>query len=204
MARDKGKPTKNKPGKGEEAKGSLAKIQGFLGIIALAAGNVVAILTRIDEIGKRVSKLLGAEWAYRLHGYIVYGASALLLVGYASLTYWLYRNFVAQRTGIVRTAFFATAFVAILTTVGGDLLFLAQTHRLRSVAQIAAQSTCADDLEPTDDRRRGRWRVPIFAIWGVERRTGLEHGPMLNGPASAGSCGRNGSEVGDPAGVRLH
>jgi hypothetical protein len=124
MARGKSKLAKDKSGKAEEAKGSVAKIQGFLGIVALAAGNVVAILTRIDEIGKHASKLLGPEWAYRLHGYIVYGASALLFIGYASLTYWLYKNFVAQRAQIVKAAFFAAAFVAVLTTVGGTYYFL--------------------------------------------------------------------------------
>src|SRR5262249_37549985 len=53
---------------------SGAKIQGFIGIIAITLGNVAAILTHVDEIRKFVSKVLGTEWAYRFHTLVVFAA----------------------------------------------------------------------------------------------------------------------------------
>jgi len=114
----------NKSGKAEETEGSSAKIQGFLGIIALTVGNVAATITHIDEIRQYVSKILGTEWVYRLHNYILYGASAFFLLGYGCLTYWLYRNFVAHRSRPLRFAFFVAAFVAVGSTVWASYQFM--------------------------------------------------------------------------------
>jgi hypothetical protein len=79
--------------KGSEPSGSAAKVQGFIGIVAITLGNVAAIITHVDQIRQFVSKVLGTEWVYRFHAYILYGACALFLLGYGSLTYWLYWNF---------------------------------------------------------------------------------------------------------------
>jgi hypothetical protein len=116
--------TKGKPAKVGETDGSVAKIQGFIGIIGITVGNVATFITHIDEIRQFVSKVLGTEWAYRLHTYILYGASIFFLLGYGSLTYWLYRNFVAYRTGLFKGAFFAAAFIAVGSTLFGSYEFL--------------------------------------------------------------------------------
>jgi hypothetical protein len=107
-----------------ESSGSVAKIQGFIGIVAVGIGNIAAILTHVDEIKQFVSKTVGPEWLYRLHAYFVYGACALLLIGYGSLTYWLYRNFVARRSRALQGAFFVVAFLAVGSTVFGSYQFL--------------------------------------------------------------------------------
>ena len=76
--------------------GSTGNFQAFIGFIAIVVGNVAAIITHSDEISQTASKLLGTEWAYRFYLYIVYGACVLFIIGYGSLTYWLYRRFFAQ------------------------------------------------------------------------------------------------------------
>ena len=88
---------------------SAAKIQGFIGIVAITVGNLAAIMTHVDEIGQYVFKVLGTEWVYSFHSYLLYGACILLLVGYGSLTYWLYRNFVAGRSWKIKGAFCVAA-----------------------------------------------------------------------------------------------
>jgi hypothetical protein len=108
----------------EEPEGSVAKIQGFVGIIGITIGNVAAFITHIDEIRQFVVKALGTEWAYRLHAYILYGASVFFLLGYGSLTYWLYKNFVARKTRLFKAAFFAAAFIAVGSMVLGSYEFL--------------------------------------------------------------------------------
>ena len=45
---------------------SAAKIQGFIGIVAISAGNLAAFMTHVDEIRQYVSKVLGTEWVYSL------------------------------------------------------------------------------------------------------------------------------------------
>jgi hypothetical protein len=92
---------------------SAAKIQGFIGIVAITVGNLAAIMTHVDEIGQYVFKVLGTEWVYSFHSYLLYGACILLLVGYGSLTYWLYRNFVAGRSWKIKGAFCVAAVFAI-------------------------------------------------------------------------------------------
>jgi hypothetical protein len=106
-------------GTGGESSGT-AKIQGFIGIVAITLGNVAAILTHVDEIRQFISKLLGTEWAYRFHTLVVIGAFALFLVGYASLSYWLYWNFFANRTRVIRGGFCVAALVAVSTMMLGS------------------------------------------------------------------------------------
>jgi hypothetical protein len=103
-----------------ESNGSGAKLQGFIGIIAITLGNIAAIVTHVDEIGKFISKLLGTEWAYRFHALIVFGAYASFMVGYGSLTYWLYWNFVAHRTRWIKAGFSAAALIAVGTVLVGS------------------------------------------------------------------------------------
>src|SRR5437870_2518046 len=106
------------------ATGSAAKIQGFIGIIAITLGNVAAIVTHVDELRQFVSKILGTEWVYRFHIYIVYGACAVFLLGYVSLTYWLYCNFIATRTRWIKAGFYGAAFLAVGSLLLGSYLFL--------------------------------------------------------------------------------
>jgi hypothetical protein len=40
---------------------SAAKIQGFIGIVAITVGNLAAIMTHVDEIRQYVSKVLGTN-----------------------------------------------------------------------------------------------------------------------------------------------
>ena len=105
---------------------SAAKIQGFIGIVAISAGNLAAFMTHVDEIRQYVSKVLGTEWVYSFHSYLLYGACILLLVGYGSLTYWLYRNFVADRSWKIKGAFCVAAVFAVGSTVLGSYTFLLQ------------------------------------------------------------------------------
>src|SRR5712692_4783843 len=65
----KDKTEKDKDG---ELRGSTAKMQAFVGIVAITIGNIAAFITHIDQIRQFVSKLLGTEWVYRFHEYIVY------------------------------------------------------------------------------------------------------------------------------------
>jgi hypothetical protein len=80
-----------------KADGSSAKLQGLIGIVSINLGYLAAIFTHIDEIRQFVLKTFGTEWLYRFHTYILYGACALFLLGYGSLSYWLYKNFVRVR-----------------------------------------------------------------------------------------------------------
>lgn len=110
--------------KADESKNSFARAQAFIGIIAITVGNVAAIITHVDEIRKFVSQLLGTEFVYRFHEYLVLGASALLLFGYGSLTYWLYRSFIVNRGKFLQAGFLLAAFVAVGSTVWGTYEFL--------------------------------------------------------------------------------
>jgi hypothetical protein len=110
--------------KADESKNSFARIQAFVGIAAITVGNVAAIVTHVEEIRKFVSQLLGTEFVYRFHEYLVLGASALLLFGYGSLTYWLYRSFVEHKGKLLQAGFFLAAFVAVGSTVVGTYEFL--------------------------------------------------------------------------------
>ena len=110
--------------KADESRNSFARIQAFIGIVAITVGNVAAIITHVDEIRKFVSQLLGTEFVYRFHEYLVVGASALLLFGYGSLTYWLYRSFVVHKAKLLQVGFFIAAFVAVGSTVLGTYEFL--------------------------------------------------------------------------------
>jgi hypothetical protein len=103
---------------------SRAKLEGFIGIIAVGVGNIAGIVTHVDQIREFVSKTLGPVWLYRLHNYFVYGASLLLLIGYASLTYWLYINFVSRRSRALQGLFFICAFFTVGSTVFGSYEFL--------------------------------------------------------------------------------
>jgi hypothetical protein len=103
---------------------SVAKIQGFIGIVAIALGNCAAIITHVDEIRQYVSKVLGSELLYTFHSYILNGACTLLLVGYGSLTYWLYKNFVFDRSWRIKGAFYVAVVVTFGSTVLGSYAFL--------------------------------------------------------------------------------
>jgi hypothetical protein len=103
-------------------KTSIAKIQAFIGIIAITLGNIVGFISNIDKLRQFASKVLGTEWAYRFHTDIVYGACILLLVGYGSLTYWLYWNFIANRARWTKAAFYAAALFAVGSMVLGSWL----------------------------------------------------------------------------------
>lgn len=118
---------------------SIAKLQGVIGIVAITLGNIAAILTHVDEIRKFVSKIIGTELVYRFHDYIVFGASALLLFGYACLTYWLYWNFAAGRRWLLQTAFFAAAAIAVGSTVVGTYWFILRPVKVEPL--IRAQLT---------------------------------------------------------------
>src|SRR5262249_17349118 len=110
--------------KGNEPSGSVARISGFLGIVAVIVANVAGIITHVDDMRQFVAKLLGTEWVYRLEVYIVYGALALLLLGYGSLAYWLYRNFFARRTRWIKGGFYVAAFAVVgLMVLGSYALF---------------------------------------------------------------------------------
>lgn len=102
---------------------SVAKLQGFVGIVAITVGNVAAMITHVEEIRKFVSKVMGTAWVYRFHDYIVVGASALLLFGYVSLTYWLYWNFIVGRRKVLQAVFFVSATIAVGSTVLGTYWF---------------------------------------------------------------------------------
>ena len=107
-----------------ESGGSGAKIQGFIGIVAIMLGNVAAILTHVDEIRQFILKLLGTEWAYRFHTLVVFGAFALFLLGYGSLTYWVYWNFFAHRTRLIKAGFGVAALLAVGTVMLGSYFLL--------------------------------------------------------------------------------
>lgn len=110
--------------KADEAKNSFSRIQAFVGIVAITVGNIAAIVTHVDEIRKFVSQALGTEFVYRFHEYLVVGASVLLLFGYGSLTYWLYRSFVVHKARLLQAGFFLAALVAVGSTVLGSYEFL--------------------------------------------------------------------------------
>jgi hypothetical protein len=110
--------------KTDESPSSIAKVQAVIGIVAITVGNIAGIITHVEQIRKFVSKVMGTELVYRFHDYIVYGASALLLFGYACLTYWLYWNFVAGKRRLLRAAFFLAAVVAVGSTVLGTYWFI--------------------------------------------------------------------------------
>jgi hypothetical protein len=109
-----------------ESSGSAAKIQGFIGIVAITVGNIAAILTHVDEIRQFISKLLGTEWAYRFHNLVMIGAFALFLIGYASLSYWLYWNFFAHKTRLIRGGFCVAALLAVSTIMLGSYFLFRQ------------------------------------------------------------------------------
>jgi hypothetical protein len=110
--------------KADESKNSFARIQAFIGIIAITVGNIAAIVTHVDEIRKFVSQLLGTEFVYQFHEYLALGASTLLLFGYGSLTYWLYRSFVVHKGKLLQVGFFLAALVAVGSTVLGTYEYL--------------------------------------------------------------------------------
>jgi hypothetical protein len=122
--------------KANEPPNSIAKLQGFVGIIAITIGNVAAIVTHVEEIRKFVSKMMGTEWVYRFHDYIVVGASALLLFGYASLTYWLYWNFIVGRRALFRAVFFVSAIIAVGSTVLGTYWFLFRVVNVEPLIRV--------------------------------------------------------------------
>jgi hypothetical protein len=126
--------------------GSVAKAQGFIGIVAITLGNVAAILTHVDEIRQFISKLLGTEWAYRFHTLVIIGAYILFLVGYASLTYWLYWNFVAKRTRLIKAAFGVAALLAVSTVMFGSYLL-----------------TRPADLDPLLSKQAGNYTQTVFS-----------------------------------------
>ena len=66
---------------------SIAKLQGVIGIVAITIGNIAGIITHVEQIRQFVFRMMGTEWAYRFHDYIVAGASALLLFGNDTHTY---------------------------------------------------------------------------------------------------------------------
>jgi hypothetical protein len=122
--------------KANEPPNSIAKFQGFVGIIAITIGNVAAMVTHVEEIRKFVSRMMGTEWVYRFHDYIVVGASALLLFGYASLTYWLYWNFIVGRRALVRAVFFVSAIIAVGSTVLGTYWFLFRVVNVEPLIRV--------------------------------------------------------------------
>jgi hypothetical protein len=111
-----------------EPDGSAAKIQGYVGLLAVGIGNVAAIISRGDQIREFVSKTLGPAWLYRLHDYFVYGTTALLLIGYGSLTYWLYRNYLSNRSRTLQAAFLGSAFFAVGLTLFASYQFFKEPN----------------------------------------------------------------------------
>jgi hypothetical protein len=111
------------PGNNNTA-GSTAKFQALIGIVAITLANVAGFISNVDKIREFVLKILGTEWAYHFHTLIVYCGSALLLIGYGALTYWIYWNFVVRRTLLIKVGFYVAAFVAVGTMVFGSYEFL--------------------------------------------------------------------------------
>jgi hypothetical protein len=117
-------------GEGPEgaAPASVARLQALIGIIAIGVGNIAAIITHVDTIRKFVAAHLGPEWLFRLHDVLVFGASALLLLGYLCLSYWLYLNFVRHRSRLSRSAFLLLALVVVSVTVMGSYYFFREVQ----------------------------------------------------------------------------
>jgi hypothetical protein len=126
----------------------------LIGIIAITLGNVAAILTHVDEIGKFISKVLGAEWVYRFHTLAVFGAYVLFLLGYGSLTYWLYWNFFAHKTRWIKGGFCAAALIAVGTMMLGSYFLFRPADIAPLVIKQAdsyAQTVLSQQLTAGDD-----------------------------------------------------
>jgi hypothetical protein len=104
--------------------GSVARIQGLIGIIAIGLGNITTIITSLDQIGQFISRKLGPELLFRLNEFLLYGAMVLMLVGYGSLTYWLYENFIRNHSKLIKIGFFIAAIFAVGSTLYASYLSL--------------------------------------------------------------------------------
>jgi hypothetical protein len=137
--------------------GSTGNFQAFIGFIAIVVGNVAAIITHSDEISQTASKLLGTEWAYRFYLYIVYGACVLFIIGYGSLTYWLYRRFFAQTGRWIKGGFYVAAFGAVGSIVLGSYAFLFRPVDAAPLAkkQLASYAQIVLSQQVTQGEDRG-------------------------------------------------
>jgi hypothetical protein len=144
-----------KPDPTDKKTNSIAKLQGLIGIIAVTVGNVVGFIANLDQIRQFFSKAVGTEWFYRFQEVIVVGVFALLLVGYASLTYWLYCNFVAGRRRLFQAVFSVAAITAVSSTMFGTywLLFRVEdvTPLLRARIDAHVQLILSQQVNGGDD-----------------------------------------------------
>ena len=142
--------------KDNQASGPTGNIQAFIGLVAIAVANVAAIITHSDDITQVAAKLLGTEWFYRFYLYIMYGACVLFLIGYGSLTYWLYRRLFAQTGRWVKGTFYVAAFVAVGSIVLGSYAFLFRPADIAPLAkkQLAsyAQIVLSQQITQGEDR----------------------------------------------------
>lgn len=100
------------------------KFSGFIGVVGVILGNVAAIVTHIDELRTLFVKYFGADFAFRLHGVVLWGSVAIFFTAYCFLSFWAYRSLLYKAGLFYRITYIVTSAILIVSlTYGAMKLF---------------------------------------------------------------------------------
>lgn len=102
----------------------LRKGKKGIGLLTLLAGNIAAIVGKIPAINDWLYKHFGIRLLDFLYSNMLILVSALFLIGYAIVFYWLYQKVVLPNTGPKRILFAIAATIIVSATFALNLVLL--------------------------------------------------------------------------------